>query len=37
MRQSIKVLVIGSTGVLGRNVVPRLTESGPEVRALDIE
>lgn len=30
----MKVLVIGSTGVLGRNVVPRLVESGHEVRAL---
>ncbi len=30
----MKVLVIGSTGVLGRNVVPRLVENGHEVRAL---
>ncbi len=30
----MKVLVTGSTGVLGRNVVPRLVESGHEVRAL---
>ena len=30
----MKVLVIGSTGVLWRNVVPRLVENGHEVRAL---
>ena len=30
----MKVLVIGSTGVLGRNVVSRLVESEHEVRAL---
>lgn len=30
----MKVLVIGSTGVLERNVVPRLVENGHRVRAL---
>src|SRR4051794_976857 len=31
---SMRILVVGSTGVLGRNVVPRLLERGHEVRAL---
>lgn len=30
----MKVLVIGSPGVRGRNVVPRLVENRHEVRAL---
>lgn len=30
----MKVLAIGSTGVRGRNVVPRLVENKHEVRAL---
>ncbi len=30
----MKVLVIGSTGVRGRKVVPRLVENRHEVRAL---
>src|SRR4051812_43865006 len=30
----MRVLVVGSTGVLGRNVVPRLLERGHTVRAL---
>ncbi len=30
----MKGLVIGSTGVLGRNVVPRFVENGHEVRVL---
>lgn len=30
----MKVFVIGATGVLGRNVIPRLVERGHEVRAV---
>ena len=30
----MRVLVIGSTGMLGGNVAPRLVENGHEVRAL---
>jgi len=30
----IRILVVGSTGVLGRNVLPRLVERGHQVRAI---
>lgn len=30
----MRVLVVGATGVLGRNVIPRLVERGHEVRAV---
>ena len=30
----MKVVVLGSTGVLGRNVLPRLRERGHQVRAV---
>ena len=30
----MKVVVLGSTGVLGRNVLPRLMERGHQVRAV---
>jgi nucleoside-diphosphate-sugar epimerase len=32
--RSMKILVVGSTGVLGRHVIPRLIERGHKVRAL---
>jgi 2-alkyl-3-oxoalkanoate reductase len=31
---AMKVLVVGATGVLGRNVIPRLLERGHQVRAV---
>ncbi len=31
---SMRVAIVGSTGVLGRNVIPRLLERGHQVRAL---
>lgn len=30
----MRILVLGATGVLGRNVLPRLLERGYKVRAL---
>lgn len=30
----MKTLIVGATGILGRNVIPRLLERGHEVRAL---